>query len=213
MENQKIVGWKFQENTGDSEIFDSSGRLTEMSDASGFKQTLSYDNAQRLTAVVDASDRAIRFEYNADDLVNSALLPDGQRIWFYYSASKDLETIKYQDGTYITYLYDEATHIEGYVPTGTYTGLIDEMQNRYSTTTYTKTLFEKDGKAVATYLGNNLDRHAADYTFSQDGSYATTANITSGLGASKRINFALVAGVVSPRLDSSVVRWLYYTEH
>ncbi|QNH11767.1 RHS repeat-associated core domain-containing protein [Xanthomonas sp. SI] len=193
-----IAGWQLRENKGDVEIFDAKGQLSEIQDVSGFRQVLAYDDAGRLASVRDAVGRAMRFEYGADGLVSGVWLPDGQQLRFYYTASKDLERVSYPDGHEVKYLYDEPDHISGYAPAGMYTGFIDEQQQRYSTTSYAKSLYGSDAKALETYLGDAVDRHMADYAFADGETYTTAAAITSSLGSVKTISFALVDGIVSP---------------
>ncbi|UYB53451.1 DUF6531 domain-containing protein [Xanthomonas sp. AM6] len=193
-----IAGWQLRENKGGVEIFDAEGQLSEIHDASGFRQVLAYDDAGRLAAVRDVVGRAMRFEYGDDGLVESVWLPDGRQLSFYYTESKDLERVSYPDGHEVKYLYDEPDHVSGYAPAGMYTGFIDEQQQRYSTTIYAKSLYGSDAKALGTYLGDAVDRYMADYTFAGGETYATAAAITSSLGSVKTIDFALVDGIVTP---------------
>ncbi|WP_161795339.1 RHS repeat-associated core domain-containing protein [Xanthomonas sp. GPE 39] len=198
IQGDTAVGWQLQENNNAKEVFSDAGDLLELYDPSGFKQVLAYDDSGRLATVTDAQGRAMSFEYGAGDLVQSVLLPDGQRLWFYYTASNHLERVKYPDGSEVKYLYDESKYIDGYAPVGTYTGFIDESQQRYSTTIYEKSLYARDAKAVGTYLGNGVSYYKANYTFVNGEFYATSAAITSPLGSVKTIKFSLIDGVVSP---------------
>jgi hypothetical protein len=79
------------------------------------------------------------------------------------------------------------------------TGVIDESQQRYSTTTYTKSLYSNNATAISTRLGTGVDTYSAVYQGLASGErYATGATITMPSGSTRQVNVALLEGVVMP---------------
>jgi YD repeat-containing protein len=191
-----IIGWQFDTNDGGKEVYDATGRLTELHSESGFKQTLAYDANGRLQSVTDPNNRMLTFEYNATGLVNKVNLPDGTNLQFFYTVDKDLDYVQYPDGNSTQYRYDEAAHIQNGTPPGALTGVVDESAQRYSTTTYTKSLFSSNAKAVSTVMGGGADPQSATYQMAANENYANSATATLALGAGKHFTFARVKDTV-----------------
>ena len=143
-----ITGWTFFRADGGKEVYDATGRLLELYDAAGFKQVLSYDTGGRLLSVVDPNGRSLVFEYNTSNLVNKVNLPDGGALQFFYSTGGDLQQVQYPDGNSKQYLYDESAYVESGTPPGSLTGEVDESLQRFSTTTYSKSLYSPNQMAT-----------------------------------------------------------------
>lgn len=158
-----ISGWIYEDGQGGQETFDASGRLLELTNRAGSKQILAYDTSGRLQSVTDPQGRAISFEYNSDNLVDVLNTPDGQELQFSYAAQKDLEGVQYPGGGEIHYVYDEAEYVEPYTPEGALTGVVDESQQRFSTTLYAKSPYSSQAKAIGTFLGGGVDTYVATY--------------------------------------------------
>ncbi|TXI51417.1 MAG: RHS repeat protein [Lysobacter sp.] len=197
-----ITGWQFEDDIGQKEVFDVDGRLIELYDSAGFKQTLSYDGSNRLISVVDPQGRSLGFEYGANGLVNKVNLPDGTFLAFAYTGGKDLQQVDYPGGTNTQYLYDETAYVQPFTPLGSMTGVIDESAQRYSTTTYAKSPFSNKANATSTFLAGGVDLQSATYQMSPNENYATSATITTALGATRQIAFARVKDTVLPTSSS-----------
>ena len=91
----------------DTCLFDASGRLIRITDASDNHTDITY-TAGRITAVTDGAGRSFWFAYSSDGSLTSITAPDGTGILYTYSGDK-LSTVTYPDGrkAVITYAADK----------------------------------------------------------------------------------------------------------
>lgn len=184
--------WLFEDEDGHSEIFDANGRLIEIRNAQGYKQTLTYNAAGKLASVTDPAGRTLLLEYNAAGWVARAVLPDGKDIKFTYSAQNDLAKVEYQDGNSVQYFYNESGYVVSNTPQGALTGVEDEAHVRRSSTTYNAK------GATGTSLANSVDSYTATYTAAPNGTYMTYAAVGLPSGASRQLNLTTVLGRILP---------------
>ena len=191
-----ITGWQFEDAGGGKEIYDASGKLLELYDRAGFKQTLTYDGSDNLQSVTDPNGRILSFTYGANGLVSSVTLPDGSSVGYQYSTGGDLTQIDYPGGTNRQFLYDEAAYVPGSAPKGVLTGEIDESSQRISTTTYTTSAFSRNPQATNTVMAGGVDSQTATYAWADSArSYANTATVTLPLGATRQLGFSRIKDV------------------
>jgi RHS repeat-associated protein len=82
--------------------FDSSGKLTSMTDRNGNAVSLAYDGSGRLATITDSSGRTITFTSNADGTLARIDVPDGRSVVYGYTAGR------------LTSVTDPASHITTY---------------------------------------------------------------------------------------------------
>ena len=78
---------------GDIRLFDESGRLIRISDASGNHTDITYTSG-RITSVTDGAGREFRFVYS-DSFLQSVTAPDGSKITYAYTSLGYLSDITY----------------------------------------------------------------------------------------------------------------------
>ncbi|MBX9399792.1 DUF6531 domain-containing protein [Lysobacter sp. BMK333-48F3] len=157
------TGWEYDDGKGMHDFFDAQGRLIRIVDPSGFAQDLSYSaSTGLLERVTDVQGRTIEFVYNTAKLIARLNLPDGY-LAFDYSPAGDLSRVEYADGSFVGYLYNEAGLVASGAAPGLLTGVVDEAQSRYASTTY-----DAKSRATSTYLGSGADLHTVAYGLNGD---------------------------------------------
>lgn len=195
MENGALLGWELESSLGDLEIYDLNGRLIELRNRNGTLQRLSYYTSGLLKSVEDQNLRQLAFEYNAAKLASKVTFPDGNYALFRYSSAKDLTEVEYMGGGKIQYRYNEAGYVTSSTPGGALTGVIDETEQRYSTTRY-----DSANRAIGTEMGAAaVGATSATYTEAAVGLYANTTAINLPDGATRTMTFSVTAGKVLPK--------------
>ena len=184
VEADVTTGWEFDDGDGRYESFDASGRLVSIHDLSGHRLAMSYDGGS-LRSVTDSSGRSLLFSYDAEGRIDRIVQPDGGYVAFAYGSGSDLARVEYSDGSAIQYRYDEPELAASGAYPGMLTGIIDENQDRYSSTTY-----DSSSAATSTYLGDHQDLHSATYA------RHSSAVVTLPNGAVRSLTFDDPAGVV-----------------
>ncbi|MDR7136162.1 YD repeat-containing protein [Lysobacter niastensis] len=183
-----FAGWRYTSSNGDQELYNVKGQLVVLTGRLGLSQTLTYNEKGRLGEVIDPEGRRLAFSYNPQGNLSGLNLPDGNSIAFGYDASNNLATVTYPGGASIQYRYNESAYSVSETKPGALTGVIDEAQSRYSTTTYDRYTY-----ATSTYLGSNIDRFDVTYTMSPNG-YAPQASVLDSLGKRRIVSFAPYGG-------------------
>ena len=80
----------------DTYLFDTSGRLIKITDASGNHMDITYTGG-KITLVTDGAGRAFTFAYDSSDRLIAITAPDSTQICYTYEGSL-LKTVTYQDG-------------------------------------------------------------------------------------------------------------------
>ncbi|WLA11449.1 DUF6531 domain-containing protein [Xanthomonas translucens] len=193
-----ITGWQFTDPTGEKETFDTSGKLLKLESVHGFVQTLRYDTQSRLQSVTDPSGRTLGFVYNADNMIKEVMIPGGGSLRFGYTSEGDLATVQYPDLSTRQYLYDEASYVQSGAPTGALTGVIDESNQRNSTTTYEKSVYSSWARALSTYQGDHQAMVSGSYQMADGEVYATQFTVTESLGATRQVDVGISGGDLVP---------------
>jgi YD repeat-containing protein len=146
--------WEYvsAENADEKEIYDSSGKLTQIRARGGETHTLTYDAKGRLATVTDSFGRSLAFQYQLPDTDPNAINrivgftdPAGNAYTFAYSATNSLLTGVTRPGDPARqYLYENASFPRAL------TGIMDEAGIRFATFGY-----DTAGRA-------NLTKHAGD---------------------------------------------------
>jgi RHS repeat-associated protein len=101
--------------------FDTSGRLTSITDRNGNAVTLQYDGNGRLQTVTDAVGRITTFFYGANGKINRVVDPAGREATYTYDANNNLVGTTDMVGNVVTYTYDQNSYMSSLVvPKGTY---------------------------------------------------------------------------------------------
>ena len=195
VESGATTGWEFDDGDGRYESFDASGRLVSIHDLSGHRLTMSYDGGS-LRSVTDSSGRSLLFSYDAEGRIDRIAQPDGGYVAFAYSSGSDLTRVEYSDGSAIQYRYDEPELAASGAYPGMLTGIIDENQDRYSSTTY-----DSSSAATSTYLADHQDLHSTTYL------RHSSAAITLPSGAVRSLTFDDPAGVVVTMGQETACIW------
>lgn len=197
IDNGNAAGWRYDDEDGGREIFDATGRLVELYDAAGHRQTLSYNANGELVSVVDMAGRALGFEYDAASLVRKVNLPDGKSIQFQYSSQGQytgyLTRVEYQDATSVEYRYNEPGYFDVWGWPGALTGVVDESGTRYASTTY-----DQRGRPTGVTLAGGADAYSATYQVAANQAYLARAAIVLPGGATRTMDFAVADGSVVP---------------
>lgn len=185
-------GWRFTGRDGIVELYGANGRLVALTGLNGLSHKLAYDSKGRLAEVADSANRKLTFLYGNTGPLTELLLPDGGKLKFAYDASSNLSTVTYPDNTTVQYRYNESGLSASGTAVGALTGVLDEAQQRYSTTTYDGYTY-----ATSTYLANGIDRYDITYTKSQSG-YATQTTVVDSNGRQRTVTFLPHGGRVRP---------------
>jgi len=174
--------WLFTADDDRVDRFDSSGRLTSVTNRAGLTQTLTYTNGY-LVSVSDHFGRSLIFTYDSRGRLATMTDPAGGLFrYFYGEPFTRLETVSYPDATPTdtsddprrVYLYNEAPRINGGAacplrPSGLpyhLTGIIDENNTRFASWT-----FDCAGRALSSEHAGGVERIDLSY----DGAGNTTA--------------------------------------
>ena len=194
-----VIGWEYLDKIDGKEAFDADGRLLALYSPEGYVHTLTYDAQGRISTIVDPQGRTLNFQYGANGLVSQILFPDGTSRGYLYTPGRDLEYVQHSGATQTRYLYDETAYVQAYTPAGSLTGEIDESGQRYSTTTYSKSLYYSNARATSTTMGGGVDTESAVYNFHPNNQhYVLDATVSLATGATRQIVFAKVKDVALP---------------
>jgi RHS repeat-associated protein len=181
--------WVAYLKDGAEEVYNTSGKLLQITSPSGLVTTLSYSNAGRLLSVSDAFGHGLQFGYNNINQITSVIEPDGSRITYGYDANNNLTTATYPDSSVRTYQYTNSTF------PNSLTGILDEQNQQYLTVVYDST-----GAVSSSYQGGtSIEAQNLSLTYSANGAVGTDV-----LGATHTFTFTNNSGY-SPRASSVVV--------
>jgi len=86
--------------------FDSSGRISSITDDHGLKTSYAYSSEGRLATITDPSAQTLTFSYNASNHITAVKDSTGREVKFAYTAAGDLETATDALGGVTKYAYD-----------------------------------------------------------------------------------------------------------
>jgi RHS repeat-associated protein len=138
-----------------------------------------------LITVADPEGRRLNLTYNSVGYVSHITLPDGgQLIYSYDSDVGNLLSVQYPDGGIRQYNYNESSYTSGENFPSAMTGLIDETNTRYESTTY-----NSSEQATSSYFAGNVGN--TQIAYNSNG----TASITYPLGLTSTMTFSTVQSV------------------
>jgi RHS repeat-associated protein len=178
-----------------TDTFNAAGLLQSITDASGQGIALTYSTVATpysiapttglLITATDPQGRQLNLTYNSLGYVSLITLPDGgQLIYSYDTGAANLLSVKYPDGSMRQYTYNESSYTSGENFPSAMTGLIDETNTRYETTTYNSA-----EQATSSYFAGNVG--TTQIAYNSNG----TASITYPLGLTSTMTFATLQGV------------------
>ena len=178
------------------EIYNAAGLLQQVTDETGKGITLSYSTsttpasvapkAGLLLTVTDFQGRQLNFTYDSSGRIHQLVLPDGGALVYGYDAKSNLTSVQYPDGKTRQYVYNESALTGGANWPVALTGVIDEVGNRYESTSYSASTHTATSTSFAGNVGTTK------VTYNADGS----ASLQYPLGLTRRLNFTTVQGVI-----------------
>lgn len=176
-------GWILYDSNKIIESYDSSGKLTSVSDYAGFTQTLTYDASGRVQAVSDSSGRVLSFSYDPSGRIITATTPGGAVYGYAYDSSGNLASVTEPSTSggssqvTLRYIYDNTSYPNAL------TGITDEAGGRYAAWVY-----DANGWAIDEYFGDHVNEYKFIYS-----DYSTS--VTDPLGDSRTFSHGLYFGV------------------
>jgi len=195
------TGWVYTNGQDEVETYDADGRLIEIRNRAGLKQTLEYDAQGRLARVLDPFGRSLDFQHDpATGQITRMTDPQGRPYTYEYDAYGSLVKVTYPGGLSRRYHYE----LDG--RGSLLTGITDERGVRYVSWKYdslNRAVESSKAGGVETFrlsFGNNqttvVDPYGASstYQFKQilDSFYLTSANqpcSTCGIGAASNYSY------------------------
>ncbi len=144
--SDRILNYKYTDESGIIETYNSDGILQSITYPNGIIETLVYDVNGLLTQVDNNFGYSLAFTYNSNNYIET--VTENTKTWTYsYTADNLLEKVINPDLSEKNYHYIDT-------PQGPLlAGLTDERSIRYSTFDY-----YDDGQAKSSYLGNSTDK-------------------------------------------------------
>lgn len=161
------------------EVYDSSGRLLEIVESSGYEQVLSYQAGQ-VSSVTDSYGRTLSLIYSSG-LLESVVIPSGDSVLYSYDDMNRLISVQGPDDQATRqYLYENDDYPMAL------TGILDRNGDRYATWVYSE-----DGKAIESYHGDTIQANLTRVIDEGLNRY----KVTGPLGAWRRVEYRKVNGI------------------
>ena len=196
-----VTGWQYTNATNDSlETYDAYGNLLSIAYREGTTVTLTYAVGSgapvfpgQLLSVTDSFGRTLSFTY-LNNILHTMKDPAGGLYTYSLGAlgSSVLSSVTYPDTYSESYLYNESAYTNGQNLPFALTGVIDENQSRYTTTSY-----GTGGAATQTQLAPALSGSVGLYnaTNTLDGTgRIQSVSLVDPLGATRGRTFVSSAG-------------------
>lgn len=181
----------------ETEVYDGSGLLNSVTDASGQGIILTYSTASTpssiapraglLLNVTDGYGRRLSFTYDQDGYLIHVILPDQQTLVYAYDQHRNIQSITYPGGKVKTYVYNESSLTNGLSLTHALTGIVDESGVRYENITYSNDSGSL-GYANSSAFAGGVDSTQITYA-------GSSATVQYPLGTSSTLTLATVQGV------------------
>ncbi|QRN54979.1 RHS repeat-associated core domain-containing protein [Dyella caseinilytica] len=192
--NGSINGWTyFDEDTGDTETYNSYGNLTQIVHLGGRALTFAYDSQNELISVTDDFGRSLTFNYTSPSGATytgnvQSVTDSAGKVWTYtYNTSNNtLTQVTAPDGSAIVYHYENSNNPElvtgeGYVPaSGT--------EARYSWFTY-----DNNSRVTQGYDGGNANQTAL--TYNGNGAVTVVNTLSASQTQTRNYTFNIVQGM------------------
>src|SRR5882672_9299571 len=190
------TSWKYVVAADDStELYDSAGKLSSITDRAGLTITLTYSNASTptqvapltgmLIGVTDAFGRTLNYAYDGLRRIVRMTDPASGIYAFAYDTNGHLASITFPDSKVRTFLYNESAFTQGAALPDSLTGIVDENGVRFANFGY-----DTQGRAVSTEHAGGAERKTFDY------STPTATTITDALGVARSFGLTTLIGVV-----------------
>lgn len=177
-----IAGWRFKTLNDQVERYDSSGRLTSVSQRSGLRQSYSYDTEKIL--VEHSMGGSISYQLDILGRITGFTDPLGQSYQYVYGNDNTLVAVNYPgDSNGRTYHYENANN-----PL-LLTGITDANGHRYATWTY-----DDSGRAISSEHSGGVERTSFDYSYI-NGPGTSRTTVTNALGKQTTYYYLRVNGV------------------
>lgn len=130
-------GYLLTDKDKNKTYFRSDGKIGRMEDTFGNQITVNYDSSTRISTITDGAGRVYTFSYNSSGNIGSISNPAGKVVTFTYDGSANLTKIQYPDakGTIFSYSGNGLHQITS--PDGNYTKIV---YNNVSNRLYTSSL-------------------------------------------------------------------------
>jgi len=145
------IGWVYTSPNDETETYNASGQLQQITTRGGLTQTLNYDGSGRLTSVTDAFGRQLTFSYASASLITTITDALGETYSYTYDANANLSSVTMPDGPNKSYSYDETAYGLAGNTVGFLTGIFDETGTRYSSFWYSGTTVNKSAHVGGVY--------------------------------------------------------------
>ncbi|MEW9573853.1 DUF6531 domain-containing protein [Rhodanobacter sp. Si-c] len=192
--NGSISGWTyFDEDTGDTETYDSGGNLIRIVHLGGRALTLSYNAQGDFSTVTDDFGRSLTFSYTSSSgttypgFVQSVKDSAGNTWTYTYNTTyKTLTQVTNPDGSAIVYHYENTNSPQlitgvSYVPAG-------GTKTRYSWFTY-----DTNNRVTQGYDGGNANQVAL--TYGSNGAVTVTYTLSTNQTQTRNYTFNVVQGM------------------
>ncbi len=160
-------GWKLVRRPHSTFTFNSSGRLTAMSQITGATTTLAYASG-KLDTVTDPIGRTLTYSYGTDGRVSTVTGPGARSVTYDYDAAGDLRSVTDAAGETTTMTYDDHRMVTRVDPEGGTTVNTYDTEGRVATQT--------DPTATA----GSLPAMTWDYATGDNGASTTTVTDANG---------------------------------
>lgn len=185
------IGWRYTTADNAIETYNTSGKLTSITDPSGLTQTLTYSDASTpatiavttdlLISVTDSFGRQLAFTYDSNSRISTLTDPASGVYRYGYDANNNLASVTYPDGASKTYHYENTSFPNAL------TGITDENGNRFATYSY-----DAQGRATSSEHAGGAERVSLAY----NANGSTT--VTDALNTVRTYHFQTILGVVKP---------------
>lgn len=181
------TGWDLRLANGDVERYNLNGGLVAIATRAGLVTTLTYDSSLRVSRVSNSFGHAIEFLYDTQNRLNVVRDPAGGEIRYAYDAYGRIESVTYPDQRQRRYHYENAASPNLVRFRDYLTGITDENGQRFATYQY-----DINGRVIVSEHAGGTDRYEFSYTFTS-GPFQTV--IKDPLGTSRTYTSAAFKNV------------------
>lgn len=184
-------GFRFVNNSGYTNYYDSNGHLVIKQNPAGLRQTYSYNTSGQLTTITDPAGRTLTFTYDGNGRIHTITNPLGGTYTYAYAptgaGAGNLVTVTYPDTYFVKYVYSNSAYPHAL------TGLIDENKTAVSSTTqYATWGYDANGRANSSQHAGGVESFSFTYTTDTSGNQVTAAHVVEPNGLTSDIHFTVI---------------------